>query len=117
MSDTEDRTQADEEFRKLREVLPQYMCVYNADLKPLYASDELLDYFGFTQDDFRADDFSARAFHPEEEERKLIESALAESNGRISGPAGAAARLGIPRSTLETKIKRLGIAKYKFKSA
>ena len=50
-----------------------------------------------------------------EQERKLIESALAESRGRIAGPSGAAARLGVPRSTLETKIKRLGILKHRFK--
>jgi PAS domain S-box-containing protein len=52
-----------------------------------------------------------------EQERNLIESALAQSRGRIAGPSGAAAKLGIPRSTLETKIKRLGIAKHRFKSA
>jgi transcriptional regulator with GAF, ATPase, and Fis domain len=46
-----------------------------------------------------------------DQERKLIESALAESRGRIAGPSGAAARLGIPRSTLETKIRKLGIVK------
>jgi transcriptional regulator with GAF, ATPase, and Fis domain len=51
-----------------------------------------------------------------EQERKLIESALAESRGRIAGPSGAAARLGVPRSTLETKIRRLGILKHRFKS-
>jgi len=45
-------------------------------------------------------------------EVEMIEAALAESHGRISGPAGAAARLGIPRQTLESKIKRLGIDKY-----
>jgi PAS domain S-box-containing protein len=50
-----------------------------------------------------------------EEERKLIESALAQSRGRIAGPSGAAAKLGIPRSTLETKIRRLGIVKHRFK--
>src|SRR5262249_36549691 len=50
----------------------------------------------------------------EEEERELVESALAESRGRIAGPSGAAARLGIPRSTLETKIKKLGIKKRRF---
>jgi len=42
----------------------------------------------------------------------MIEAALAESHGRISGPTGAAAKLGIPRQTLESKIKRLGIDKY-----
>jgi PAS domain S-box-containing protein len=46
-----------------------------------------------------------------DQERKLIESALAESRGRIAGPSGAAAKLGIPRSTLETKIRKLGIVK------
>ena len=51
-----------------------------------------------------------------EQERKLIESALAESRGRIAGPSGAAARLGVPRSTLETKIRKLGILKHRFKS-
>jgi formate hydrogenlyase transcriptional activator len=50
------------------------------------------------------------------QEKEIIEAALTQSHGRISGPAGAAARLGIPDSTLETKIKRLGIDKYLFKS-
>jgi PAS domain S-box-containing protein len=49
-----------------------------------------------------------------ENERRLIESALAESGGRVAGAAGAAARLGIPRSTLETKIRKLGIKKHRF---
>jgi len=49
-------------------------------------------------------------------ERQVIEAALAQSHGRISGPAGAAIKLGIPDSTLEAKIKRLGIDKYRFKS-
>jgi PAS domain S-box-containing protein len=52
-----------------------------------------------------------------EQERKLIEAALAESRGRIGGPSGAAAKLGIPRSTLESKIRKLGIPKYRFKLA
>ena len=50
-----------------------------------------------------------------DQEKELIESALAESRGRVAGPSGAAAKLGIPRSTLETKIRRLGIEKYRFK--
>jgi PAS domain S-box-containing protein len=45
-------------------------------------------------------------------EVEMIEDALAECHGRISGPLGAAAKLGIPRQTLESKIKRLGINKY-----
>src|SRR6516225_8381038 len=49
-------------------------------------------------------------------EKELIESALAQSRGRVAGPSGAAAKLGIPRSTLETKIRSLRIDKYHFKS-
>jgi formate hydrogenlyase transcriptional activator len=45
-------------------------------------------------------------------EVEMIESALAETHGRISGPSGAAAKLGIARQTLEWKIRRLGIDKY-----
>jgi formate hydrogenlyase transcriptional activator len=48
-------------------------------------------------------------------EKEAIEAALAQSRGRVSGPAGAAARLGIPTTTLDSKIKRLGIDKYRFK--
>ena len=48
-------------------------------------------------------------------EVEMIEAALAECHGRISGPLGAAAKLGIPRQTLESKIKRLGINKYNLK--
>src|SRR5215472_17318068 len=45
-------------------------------------------------------------------EVQMIEAALAETHGRISGPSGAAAKLGIPRQTLESKIRRLGLDKY-----
>ena len=48
------------------------------------------------------------------EEKGRIEAALEESRGRISGARGAAARLGIPRTTLEAKIRRLTINKYKY---
>jgi formate hydrogenlyase transcriptional activator len=47
-------------------------------------------------------------------ERGLIEAALAESKGRIAGPNGAAAKLGIPRSTLDFRMKRLKISANKF---
>ena len=49
------------------------------------------------------------------QEKEMIESALAESGGRVSGPSGAAAKLRIPARTLESKIKRLGINKFQFK--
>jgi formate hydrogenlyase transcriptional activator len=48
-------------------------------------------------------------------EKEMIEAALAESQGRISGPSGAAARLGIPRQTLDSKIASLQISKERFK--
>jgi len=48
-------------------------------------------------------------------EREIIEAALAETRGRVSGPSGAAARLGVPPSTLETRIKALKINKGQFK--
>jgi len=48
------------------------------------------------------------------QERDLIEAALAETSGRISGPAGAARKLGVPRTTLEYKIRSLHIDKYRF---
>jgi formate hydrogenlyase transcriptional activator len=49
------------------------------------------------------------------DERKTIEAALAESRGRVAGPSGAAAKLGIPPSTLESRIKALKIRKGQFK--
>jgi len=52
-----------------------------------------------------------------EREREMIESALRETAGRISGPTGAAAKLGIPRQTLESKIRKLGINRYSFKTS
>jgi formate hydrogenlyase transcriptional activator len=45
----------------------------------------------------------------------MIEAALKESRGRIFGPKGAAAKLGIPRSTLESKIRSLKINKNRFR--
>ena len=48
------------------------------------------------------------------QEREMIERALAESKGKVAGPDGAAAKLGIPRSTLDWKIKQLRIKKHRF---
>jgi formate hydrogenlyase transcriptional activator len=50
------------------------------------------------------------------EEKELIERALAGSRGRVAGPTGAAAILGIPRTTLESKIRSLGINKHRFQT-
>jgi formate hydrogenlyase transcriptional activator len=49
------------------------------------------------------------------QEKTIIEAALKESRGRVFGPTGAAARLGIPRSTLESKIRSLKIDKNRFR--
>jgi len=53
---------------------------------------------------------------PTFEEKRVIEVALAEASGQVSGPNGAAARLGIPASTLESKIKALKINKHRYRS-
>ena len=51
------------------------------------------------------------------QEKEMIEAALRETGGRVSGPSGAAAKLGIPRSTLESKIRALKIDKNRFKAS
>jgi len=48
-------------------------------------------------------------------ERAIVEEALRASGGRVFGPSGAAARLGVPRSTLESKIRALKINKSRFR--
>jgi formate hydrogenlyase transcriptional activator len=50
------------------------------------------------------------------QEKKMIEAALRESGGQVSGPSGAAAKLGLPGSTLESKIRSLKINKKRFKT-
>ena len=49
------------------------------------------------------------------QEKEIIEGALQECHGRVSGPSGAAAKLGIARSTLESKIRSLKISKNRFR--
>ena len=49
-------------------------------------------------------------------EKSMVETALRETRGRVYGPSGAAARLGIPRSTLESKIRALQIDKSRFRT-
>ena len=50
-----------------------------------------------------------------DQERSIIEAALAESRGRVSGPSGAAVKLAIPPSTLEHRIRTLNISKIQFR--
>jgi len=52
-----------------------------------------------------------------EREKGMIEDALRHTKGLISGPAGAAARLGLPRQTLASKIRKLGIDRYRFRES
>ncbi|HLQ04072.1 MAG TPA: Fis family transcriptional regulator, partial [Verrucomicrobiae bacterium] len=49
-------------------------------------------------------------------EKDAVEAALKDSKGRVAGPFGAAGRLSVPASTLESKIKALNIDKRRFKS-
>jgi formate hydrogenlyase transcriptional activator len=51
------------------------------------------------------------------QEKEIIETAFAGCKGKVAGPGGAAAKLGIPRSTLDSKIKQLRIKKHRFISA
>ena len=51
------------------------------------------------------------------QEKEMIETALREAGGMVGGSAGAAARLGVPRETLNSKIKKLGIKRYLFKKS
>jgi formate hydrogenlyase transcriptional activator len=52
-----------------------------------------------------------------EREKEMLEVALREAEGVIGGPKGAASKLGIPRQTLESKIRKLGINRHRFKTA
>ncbi|HXJ95344.1 MAG TPA: helix-turn-helix domain-containing protein, partial [Terriglobia bacterium] len=57
------------------------------------------------------------AKRPTAQEKEIIEGALAKTGGRVSGPSGAATLLGMPASTLESKIRSLKINKFRYKSA
>jgi formate hydrogenlyase transcriptional activator len=50
-------------------------------------------------------------------EKEMIETALRDAEGLVSGPSGAATKLGIPRQTLESKIRKLGINRHRFKTS
>jgi formate hydrogenlyase transcriptional activator len=50
-------------------------------------------------------------------EKAMIEDALREAEGQVSGPRGAAAKLGVPRQTLDSKIRKLGINRHRFKTS
>jgi len=67
-----------------------------------------------SQSPLRPDGSSPLPHALQDQEKEMIEAALAKSQGRVAGPRGAAAKLGIPPSTLESKIKQLKIEKSRF---
>jgi formate hydrogenlyase transcriptional activator len=94
-------------IRELQNVIERAVIVCDSDtlvIDPRWLSREAAP----TPPRALADELAAR-------ERQIIEAALAESRGRVAGPSGAATRLGLPPSTLEWKIRALGIEKHRFK--
>ena len=97
-------------IRELQNVIERAVVIYeqgNLSIKKSWLSRESLRVGPVFQP------FSSR---PPVRDREAIGAALAETKGRVSGPYGAAAKLGIPPSTLESKIKSLNINKYRFKA-
>jgi formate hydrogenlyase transcriptional activator len=70
-----------------------------------------------SQAPFRTDGSGPLPETLQDQEKEMIEAALMKSRGKVAGPRGAAATLGIPASTLESKIKQLRIEKRRFISA
>jgi formate hydrogenlyase transcriptional activator len=97
-------------IRELQNVMERSVVVYekgNLSVKKSWLSREYLQTEPATAPHFKR---SAM------EEREMIGAALAETRGQVSGPSGAAAKLGIPPSTLESKIRSMNINKYSFKT-
>jgi formate hydrogenlyase transcriptional activator len=97
-------------IRELQNVIERAVVVYekgNLSVKKSWLSQRSGHAEQATQSPFKRDAMK---------DREMIGAALAETRGRVSGPSGAAARLGIPSSTLESKIKSMNINKYRFKA-
>jgi formate hydrogenlyase transcriptional activator len=97
-------------IRELQNVIERSIILSSTDV---FSVDELWLSKGTPQAS-RAETSPALSVEPRSE-REIIEAALAETRGRVSGPSGAAAKLRIPPSTLETRIKVLKINKLQFK--
>jgi PAS domain S-box-containing protein len=97
--------------RELQNVIERSIILSSADV---FSVDELWFSKSTPPQANRAETPQALNVDPRSE-RKTIEAALAESRGRVSGASGAAAKLRIPPSTLETRIKVLNIDKRRFK--
>ncbi len=98
-------------IRELQNVIERSMILSSADV---FSVDELW-LFNRTSPQASRVETSPASKVEARTEREIIEAALAETRGRVSGPTGAAAKLRIPPSTLETRIKALKINKQQFK--
>jgi transcriptional regulator with GAF, ATPase, and Fis domain len=98
-------------IRELQNVIERSIILSTADV---FSVDELWLSRKTSQGADRVEPPPALNVEPRSE-REIIEAALAETRGRVSGPSGAAAKLRIPPSTLETRIKALKIDKRRFK--
>ena len=96
-------------IRQLQNVIERYVILCEGEV---FRVDESWVLSRLNQGSFSSKDLSKRL---ESHETEIIEEALTKSRGRVGGPAGAAAMLGIPPSTLDTKIKNLNIKKNRFK--
>jgi DNA-binding NtrC family response regulator len=97
-------------IRELQNVIERSVVLYekgNLSVKKRWLSSECFQIEPATQPPFKRSMM---------EERKKIDAALTETRGRVSGPSGAAAKLGLPPSTLESKIRAMNINKYSFKA-
>ena len=98
-------------IRELQNVIERSIILSSADV---FSVDELWLSRRTSPQAARAETSPASNAEPRSEQ-EIIEAALAETRGRVSGPSGAAAKLRIPPSTLETRIKALRINKQQFK--
>src|ERR1700728_4547032 len=97
-------------IRELQNVIERSIILSSTDV---FSVDELWLSKRTSPQASRAETSSAVNIEPRSE-LEIIEAALAETRGRVSGPSGAAAKLRIPPSTLETRIKTLKIDKRRF---
>ena len=100
-------------IRELQNVIERSIILISADV---FSVDESWLSRSTPSQAWRAETLPALNFG-QRTEREIIEAALTETRGRVSGPSGAAAKLRIPSSTLETRIKTLKINKRQFKFA
>jgi len=98
-------------IRELQNVIERSIILSSDDV---FSVDELWLSKKTSQRAVRVEALPALRVEPRSE-REIIEATLAETRGRVSGPSGAAAKLRIPPSTLETRIKALKINKQQFK--